>query len=93
MIDAHGRIALIEIVRTNPNLQQFVDQLFDGGRLVVDSSEKDCLASQGYSRIRQEAASLSNFGRDFLGMSKVDIDEKGVILTKHAGETLSHPHG
>ena len=51
----HGQVALVDIIRSDPDLEELVNQLLHDIGLIVDALQKDGLAPQGNPSVRQFA--------------------------------------
>ena len=58
------RIALIEVVRPDPDTQQPLNQGLHGADVVIDALQQDSLATQRDAGIRQAGAGLRYFRRE-----------------------------
>ena len=92
-----GRIAGIDVVRTDTHLDQTVNQLHHHVGAVVHAGQQHGLVAQGDTGVSQHSAGLGSLGSELLGGVEVGIQPHGVILLQHVAQlgsdTLGAHHG
>ena len=90
-------IALIDVVGTDTDANQLVDQLQHDVDAVVNAGQQDGLVAQGDTSISQHGGSASSFLGDLLGAVEVSIQPDGMILLEDVAQlrsdTLRHNDG
>ena len=101
-VDAHGDrraempgakdgITLINVIRTYPDLQEFMHQLFHRRRVVVDAFEKDRLAPHRDAAVRNQVAGEFDPLGDFLGMIEVNAHPDGAVFFEQIDQFEGDP--
>jgi hypothetical protein len=91
MRGTHYLIALIKVIRLNPNLQQPVKQPPQSARIIVDSRQQYGLAAEGNSRIGQAATSIGRFRGDLIGMREMYGEIKRRIVLQNPRQVSGNP--
>ena len=96
MLQAHGQVALVDVVGANPDLHQLVDQLLHGVDAVVHTGQQHALVAQRDAGVSQHLAGLGGLGGDLVGVVEVSVQPNGMILLQHiaqlGGDTLGADH-
>lgn len=93
MLQAHGQVALIDVVGAHADLDQLVDQLLHGEDAVVDAGQQHALVAQGDTGVGQHGAGLGGLGGDLVGVVEVGVQPHGVILLQHVAQRGSDALG
>ena len=93
MLQAHGQVALIDVVGAHADLDQLVDQLLHGENTVVDAGQQHALVAQGDTGVGQHGAGLGGLGGDLVGVVEVGVQPHGVILLQHVAQCGSDALG
>src|SRR3990172_1038897 len=88
-----SEVALVEVVGSHPDLQEFVHELFYHGGLVVYGLQQHRLASEGEPGVCEHVAGPGYFRGYLFGVGEVDAHVKGVVFLEHTHELRVHPHG
>ena len=73
VLQAHGQVALIDVVGAHADLDQLVDQLLHGENTVVDAGQQHALVAQGDTGVGQHGAGLGGLGGDLVGVVEVGV--------------------
>ena len=97
VLQAHGQVALIDVVGTHADADQLVDQLLHGVDAVIDAGQQHALVAQRDTGVGQHGAGLGGLGGDLVGVVEVGVQPDGVILLQHVaqlgGDALRQHHG
>ena len=90
-------IALIDVVGTDTDANQLVDQLQHDVDAVVNTGQQDGLVAQGDTGVGQHGGSASSLFSDLLGAVEVGVQPDGMILLEDVAQlgsnTLGHNDG
>ena len=97
VLQAHGQVALIDVVGTHADANQLVDQLLHGVDAVIDAGQQHALVAQRDTGVGQHGAGLGGLGGDLVGVVEVGVQPDGVILLQHVAQlgsdALRQHHG
>ena len=77
VLQAHGQVALIDVVGAHADLDQLVDQLLHGEDAVVDAGQQHALVAQGIPASASMAQALADSGVISLGWLKWVFSHRG----------------
>ena len=77
MLQAHGQVALIDVVRTHTDLDQLVDQLLHGVDAVIDAGQQHALVARGIPASARRAQAAADSGVISLGWLKWVFSQMG----------------
>ncbi len=87
------QVALVDVVRPNPNLRQPVDQRPHDVDAVVDAGQQDRLVAQRDAGPGELVAGAGDFGRDLVGVVEVEVHPQRVVLRQHLAQLVVHALG
>ena len=86
MLQTHRKVALINIIRTDPDFHQAAYQSLHRAHRVVDPAEQHALVAQGDTRIGQTGASRRTFLGDFVRMVEVRVEPDWMVFLEHVDQ-------
>lgn len=89
MFEAHGEVALVNIIRSHAHLDEFVDEVSHHEDAVVDAAEEDALVAERHTRISESLASGCRFRCHLIRMVEVGVDPYRVVFLKHLAQLRS----
>jgi hypothetical protein len=81
-------IALVQVVRPDPVLDELVDESLLDVEAVVDAREQDRLVAQRDAGSGQLVAGTGNLGRDLVRMIEVEVHPQRVVLRQHFAQLV-----
>ena len=62
VLQAHGQVALVDVIGADPDLHQLIDQFLHGVDTVVHAGQQHALVAQGNAGVSQHLAGLGGLG-------------------------------
>ena len=91
MGQTHGKIANIDVVRTNADANEILNKLFHHMYAVVDACEQNTLVAEGNTCVcKHLTCALALFG-DFIGMVEMRVQPNGMVLFEHCAKLRGDP--
>lgn len=91
MGQTHGKIANIDVVRTNADANEILNKLFHHMYAVVDACEQNTLVAEGNACVcKHLTCALALFG-DFIGMVEMRVQPNGMVLFEHCAKLRGDP--
>ncbi len=91
MGQTHGKIANIDVVRTNADANEILNKLFHHMYAVVDACKQNTLVAEGNACVcKHLTCALALFG-DFIGMVEMRVQPNGMILFEHCAKLRGDP--
>ena len=88
---ALDQVALVEVVRPDPVLDEPVDERPLDVDAVVDAGEQDRLVADRQAGLRQLVDRARDLGRDLVRVVEVEVDPERVVLLEHRAELVVDP--
>ena len=85
------QVALVDVVRPDPDLDQALDELALDVDAVVDAGEQHRLVAQRNAGATEGVAGARELGRDLVGVVDVDVHPQRVVLGEHLAQLLVDP--
>lgn len=91
MGQTHGKIANIDVVRTNADANEILNKLFHHMYAVVDACKQNTLVAEGNACVcKHLTCALALFG-DFIGMVEMRVQPNGMVLFEHCAKLRGDP--
>src|SRR5207249_8637002 len=84
-------VALVEVVRPDPVLDEAMDERPLDVHAVVDASEEDALVAERDAGPRQLVGGTADLGGDLVRVVEVEVDPQRVELLEHLAELIVDP--
>ena len=81
-------VALVDVVRPDPDLHELLDQVTLDVHAVVDAGQEHRLVAQRNAGPRQAVARARQLGRDLVGVVDVDVQPDRVVLREHLAQLV-----
>ena len=87
------QVALVDVVRPDPDLDELLDQVALDVDAVVDARQEHRLVAQRDACPSQHVARAGELGRDLVRVVDVDVQPDRVILRQHLAQVIVDPLG
>jgi len=87
----HGKVAYVDVIRTDADVHQSLNQLLHNVYTVIHAVQKHRLVAEGDAGVGKHCAGLFGLLGYFIGMVEVGIYPDGMVLFKHIAQLGGYP--
>ena len=81
-------VALVQVVRPDPVLDQLVDERALDVHAVVHAGKEDALVADRHAGLRELVDRAADLGRDLVRVVEVEVDPQRVVLLEHRAQLV-----